>query len=219
MSEVAGLVVSAALTLFILSYLAGDNPLYRLALYLFIGGLVGYSFGIVLRDVLVEMALAGVLSRTSRAVVPVVLGILLLFKGFPEQGYIGNLSIAYLIGVGTAVAMGGALLGTLAPQIAAAGRAISPVSLTSFRFGLVDGLMVVVGTVATLLSFTFVRPKRQERQAAWERILGGVGWVGRVFLVSAFGITFAGALTASLSILIGRTQHLIDVFYQLVGGW
>jgi hypothetical protein len=219
MSEVAGLVVSAALTLFILSYLAGDNPLYRLALYLFIGGLVGYSFGIVLRDVLVEMALSGVLSRSSSAVVPVVLGILLLFKGFPEQGYIGNLSIAYLIGVGTAVALGGALLGTLAPQITAAGRAISPVSLTSFRFGLVDGLMVVVGTVATLLSFTFVRPKRQERQRAWGRILGGVAWVGRVFLVSAFGITFAGALTASLSILIGRTQHLIDVFYQLVGGW
>jgi len=219
MSEVVGLVVSAALTLFILSYLAGDNPLYRLALYLFIGGLVGYSFGIVLREVLVDMALSKVLSRSSSAVVPIVLGILLLFKGFPKQGYIGNLSIAYLIGVGTAVALGGALLGTLAPQIIATGRALSPVSLTSFRFGLVDSLMVVVGTVATLLSFTFVQPKRQKRQRVWGRILGGVAWVGRVFLVSAFGITFAGALTASLSVLIGRTQYLIDVFYQLVGGW
>jgi hypothetical protein len=210
--------VGAALTFFILSYLAGDNPLYRVALYLFIGALVGYSFGIVLRDVLVGMALSGLLSRPSSAAAPVVLGILLLFKGFPKQAYLGNLSIAYLIGVGTAVALGGALLGTLVPQATAAGQALSPVSLSNFRFGLVDGLMVVVGTVATLVSFTFFRTKDRKGERIWGRILDGVAWVGRVFLVSAFGVAFAGALTASLSVLIGRMQYLIDVFYRLVGG-
>lgn len=218
MSELVGLVLGAALTFFILSYLAGDNPLYRLALYLFIGALVGYSFGIVLREVLVGMALTNLLSSPSSAVAPIVLGILLLFKGFPKQAYVGNLSIAYLIGVGTAVALGGALLGTLAPQVAAAGRALSPVSLGDYRFGLIDGLMVVVGTVFTLLSFTFVRPRGQEGQGIWARILGGVAWVGRVFLIFAFGVAFAGALTASLSIFIGRMQYLIDVFSGLVGG-
>jgi len=218
MSEVVGLAIGAALTFFILSYLAGDNPLYKLALYLFIGALVGYSFGIVLREVLVGMALSRLLSRPSSAAAPIILGILLLFKGFPKQAYLGNLSVAYLIGVGTAVALGGALLGTLAPQVAAAGRALSPISLSNFRFGLVDGLMVVVGTVSTLMSFTFFRAKDQKGGGAWGRILSGVAWVGRVFLVSAFGVAFAGALTASLSVLIGRMQYLIDVFYGLVGG-
>lgn len=217
MSEVVGLTVGAALTFFILSYLVGDNPLYRLALYLFIGALVGYSFGIVLREVLVGMALSGLLSRPSSAAAPVVLGILLLFKGFPKQAYLGNLSVAYLIGVGTAVALGGALLGTLAPQVTAAGRALSSVSLSNFRFGLVDGLMVVVGTVATLISFTFFQTKDRKGDGIWGRVFDGVAWVGRVFLVSAFGVTFAGALTASLSVLIGRMQYLIDVFYGLVG--
>jgi hypothetical protein len=146
------------------------------------------------------------------------LGILLLFKGFPKQAYVGNLSMAYLIGVGTAVALGGALLGTLAPQVEATGRALSPVSLENSRFGLIDGLMVVVGTVSTLLSFTFVRPKGQQGQEGWTQILGGVAWVGRVFLISAFGVAFAGALTASLSILIGRMRYFIDVLSGLVGG-
>jgi hypothetical protein len=164
------------------------------------------------------MALSGLLSRPSSAAAPVVLGILLLFKGFPKQAYLGNLSIGYLIGVGTAVALGGALLGTLVPQATAAGQALSPVSLSNFRFGLVDGLMVVVGTVATLVSFTFFRTKDRKGERIWGRILDGVAWVGRVFLVSAFGVAFAGALTASLSVLIGRMQYLIDVFYRLVGG-
>jgi hypothetical protein len=218
MSEFVGLVMGAALTFFILSYLAGDNPLYRLALHLFIGALVGYSFGIVLREVLVGMALSKLVSSPSSAVAPIALGILLLFKGFSKQAYVGNLSVAYLIGVGAAVALGGALLGTLAPQVAAAGRTLSPVSLENFRFGLVDGLMVVVGTVSTLLSFTFVRPKSQQGQGGWTQILGGVAWVGRVFLISAFGVAFAGALTTSLSIFIGRMQYLIDILSGLVGG-
>jgi hypothetical protein len=78
--------------------------------------------------------------------------------------------------------------------------------------------MVVVGTVATLVSFTFFRTKDRKGERIWGRILDGVAWVGRVFLVSAFGVAFAGALTASLSVLIGRMQYLIDVFYRLVGG-
>jgi hypothetical protein len=217
MPEIVGLFLGALLTLFILSYLAGDNFLYRLALHLFIGTLVGYSFGTVFREVLLGMALPGLLSNLSAGVVPLVLGILLLFKGFPKQAYIGNLSIAYLVGVGTAVALGGALLGTLAPQIGATGRALSPASRASFRFGLLDGLMVVVGTVCTLLAFTFTRPPQQGSWAAWGRILDWAAWIGRAFLIVAFGLAFAGALTASLSIFIGRMQSFIDLAAQVIG--
>jgi hypothetical protein len=39
--------------------------------------------------------------------------------------------------------------------------------------------------------------------------------VGRWFLLVTFGVAFAGALTASLSIFIGRIQYLIDFFVAL----
>jgi len=131
MLEIAGLVAGAVLTLLIFSYLLGDNPLYRLALHLFVGALLGYSFGIVLRDVLRNIVLAQLSTDPLAVMVPLVLGILLLFKGFPKQAYVGNLSVAYLVGVGTAVALSGALLGTLVPQVGATGRALS---LTSRAF-------------------------------------------------------------------------------------
>ncbi|NIV32980.1 MAG: hypothetical protein GWN58_27110, partial [Anaerolineae bacterium] len=78
MLEIAGLVAGAVLTLLIFSYLLGDNPLYRLALHLFVGTLLGYSFGVVLRDVLRNMVLAQLSTDPLAVVVPLVLGILLL---------------------------------------------------------------------------------------------------------------------------------------------
>ena len=217
MPEVIGLLLGATLTLFVLSYLLGDNPLYRFAVNLFVGTLVGYSFGTVLREVLLGMALPRLLASPTGAVVPLVLGILLLFKGFPDQAYIGNFSIAYLVGVGTAVAVGGALVGTLAPQVGATARALSPASLGSFRFGLLDGLMVVVGTVCTLLAFTYTRLVERRTGGVWRRALDGVGEVGRLLLTVVFGLAFAGAVTTSLSIFIGRVQSFVDLAARVIG--
>ena len=214
MPEIAGPLLGAALTLLIFSFLLGDNPLYRVALHLFVGALVGYTFGIVLRDVFLGMVMRE-FSTNLGMLVPLVLGVLLLFKGFPKHAYVGNLSVAFLVGVGTAVALSGALLGTLAPQIGATGRALSPGSLASFRLGLLDGLMIVVGTVCTLMVSTFTAQGRQGAAGAWARVAGGAAKVGRVFLVVALAIAFAGALTASLSIFIGRFQYLVDVFVDI----
>lgn len=215
--EIVGLILGAGLTLLIFSYLLGDNPLYRLALHLFIGALVGYSFGIVLRDVLIGMLLTRWLTEPIAVVVPLVLGLLLLFKGFPRHAYVGNFSIAYLVGVGTAVALSGALLGTLVPQVGATGRALSLESFVSFRLGPLDGLLILVGTVCTLMAFNFTARKRRGLAGVWARLVGVTAWVGRVFLIFAFGVAFAGALTAALSIFVGRIQYLIDVYFRVAG--
>lgn len=208
--EVVGVVIGAGLTLAIFSYLLGDNPLYRAALHLFVGALVGYSFGILVRDVLVGMVWNQLQDNPVAVVVPVVLGILLLFKGFPKQAYIGSFSVAFLIGVGTAVALGGALLGTLVPQIGATGRALSSISL--------DGLLIFVGTACTLMAFYFTAGKGPGLAGVWGQLVGIAGGVGRVFLVFAFGIAFAGALTASLSVFIGRIHYLIDAYWKVLAG-
>ena len=209
--EIAGLVPGVVLTLMIFSYLLGDNPLYRLALHLFVGALVGYSFGIVLRQVFIFKILVQLRDKEYIVVAPLILGILLLIKGLPRHAYIGNFSVAYLVGVGTAVALSGALLGTLVPQIGATGRALSLASLASFR----DGLLIIVGTVCTLMAFTFTAQRRQGLAGVPAQITGAMAWLGRLFLIFALGIALAGALTASLSIFIGRTQYLMDFFSDI----
>lgn len=221
MLETAGLVMGAVLTLLVFSYLLGDNPLYRLALHLFIGALVGYSFGIVVRDVLLGMVLGQWLTDPQAVLAPLVLGLLLLFKGFPRYAYVGNIAVAFLVGVGAAVALSGALLGTLIPQVGATGRAMSLPSLLSFRAGLLDGLLIVVGTVCTLMASTFAAQKQRGLAGAWGQIVRLAAGIGRVFLIVALAVAFAGAVTASLSIFIGRLQYLIgfftDIWFRVLG--
>lgn len=218
--ETVGMVLGVGLTILILSYLLGDNPFYRLALHLFIGALAGYSFGIVVREVLIKMALGQLLSDPILSV-PLVMGLwLFFFKSIPRLAYVGNFALAYLVGVGTAVALGGALLGNLVPQVGATGRALSLESLDLPR--LRDGLLVVVGTVCTLMAFNFAAPKQGGLAGAWAQVVGALGGVGRVFLVFAFGVAFAGALTTSLSIFIGRMRYiidpLVDLYFSMTGG-
>ena len=49
--ELIGMAIGTVLTILIFSYLLGNNPLYRLALHIFLGALTGYALGIVIREV------------------------------------------------------------------------------------------------------------------------------------------------------------------------
>ncbi len=209
--DIAGMAIGTVLTLMILSYLLGDNPLYRLALHIFVGALMGYSLGVVIQNVIIDQVWEQL--PTNRVlVIPLGLGMLLLFKFYPKWAYIGNFSVAYLVGVGTAVALGGALLGALGPQILATGQAFSSSTRASLRLGALDSLLILVGTICTLMSFTFTAQKQHGLAGIWSRIVQVTGTVGRVFLIFAFSVAFAGAVTASLSIFIGRIQYLIQAW-------
>lgn len=212
-----GSIVGTLLGIFVLSYLIGDNPLYRLALHIFLGTVLGYAVGIMVRDVLLGMALPGLLTSPTTMVIPLGLGLLLLLKGLPRQAFVGNTSMAYLVGVGTAVALAGALLGTLVPQTRATARALSRASLTSRTLGLIDGLMIIVGTICTLLAFTFTTSERSQGDLDWQRVVRGAARVGRLFLLVAFGVAFAGVLTASLSVFVGRTRAFLDLALRALG--
>jgi hypothetical protein len=212
-SELIGMAVGVALTIFVFSYLVGDNLLYRLTLHIFLGALVGYTFGMVIREVWLRLIAAPLLENpvgNMAMIIPVAIGLaLFLFKSIPRLAYIGNFSLAFLIGVGIAVALVGAFVGTLRPQVEATVSATSANPL--------EGFIVAVGTVCTLLAFDFtLTQKRRGLGEMLGKVIGGLGWVGRLLLIVAFGVAFAGAITASLSIFIGRVQYLLETITKLL---
>jgi hypothetical protein len=90
--EFVGTIIAALMTVMILSYLIGDNPLFRVATHLFIGVAAGYAgvvaWGSVIRPSLVspvlENGLSGLLDY--QVLIPLILVILLLFKLWPVSG-------------------------------------------------------------------------------------------------------------------------------------
>jgi hypothetical protein len=212
--DIIGIFVGATLTIFALSYLAGDNLLYRLALHIFLGALVGYAFGITIREVwgrLIADPWRDDLSGNLALFIPVGIGFgLFVFKSIPRLAYIGNFFLSPLIGFGIAIALIGAFVGTLAPQFGATVNVMSTSPL--------EGVFIVVGTVCTLMAFDFTfTQRRRGLLGALGKVIGWAGTVGRGFLTIAFGVAFAGAITAALSVFIGRIQYLIQAVLSIFG--
>jgi len=224
--ELAGTLTAAVLTLFVFSYLLGDNVLFRLAEHLFVGVSVGYAAVVAFHAVLapkllIPMAEAlgeGDWQRFIPLTLPLVLGLLLLTKPLKKISWLGSLSIAFLLGVGAALAISGALLGTLLPLIDATADVQYSVSRYGPALGLFSGLVALVGTIGVLLHFYF-SAGREGRLAGFRRgLVRTWGGLGRWFIFIAFGVFLATTFMSRLSWLIGRIEFLLDSVRGLLGG-
>ena len=213
--------VGLLLTLMVFSYLIGDNPLFRIAVYLFIGVASGYAASIVWHYVLVPKLSQALGSFNPLAIVPLILGLSLLTKLLPRISWIGSFAMAVLVGVGAAAAVGGALIGTLLPQAQAA---IDSFDLRSAGGGnpllqLVEGGVMFLGTVFTLASFHFSAGRAADGAPKPNRILEGVAWVGRIFIAITLGVLFAGVYMSALTAMIERLSFILNFIRQQLTGF
>src|SRR5262245_42222734 len=178
LSELLGAIFAFVLTFAVLSYLLGDNPAYRVAIHIFVGAAAGYAAIIVLINILYPQFIAPVidiiLSGQSPAletlilnlILPAILGVFLLMKASPSTRFLGSIATAFMIGVGVAVAVGGAVMGTLLPQTSATFLSLFPpppppeltTNADKAAFAaeyLISTLVIIFGTLFTLGSFYY----------------------------------------------------------------
>jgi hypothetical protein len=204
--------VSFLLTLMILSYLIEDNPAFRVAIYLFVGVSVGYIAAVTWWQILyprVFMPLvSGGFAGSVIALVALILGVLLLMKLSPRTAALGNPSIAFLVGVSAAVAVGGAVMGTIIPQTQASINVFGLSGAGNYWLErLFFGTIMLLGTVATLVYFHFgakATPDGPQRS----RPVVVLAWVGQIFIAITLGVLFAGVFTAAMAALIERLNFL-----------
>lgn len=208
--ELISAIVGFLLTLMVLSYLIGDNPLFRLALYLFIGVSSGYAATVIVYHVLLPK-LAQIQTNVL-LVIPLILGASLLAKLSPRTSWIGNFAMAMLVGVGAAAALSGALLGTLIPQAQAAMDAFDLRTSDSAFLQFANGVVMLIGTVVTLAAFQFGAKRAPDGTIKRNVLLEGTAWVGRLFIAITFGVLFAGVYMAALTAMIERLNSMIKLF-------
>jgi hypothetical protein len=208
------------LTLMVFSYLIGDNPLFRIAVYLFIGVASGYAASVVWYYVLVPKLFQPLTSLNPLSFVPLLFGISLLAKFSPRIAWIGNFAMAVLVGVGAAAAVGGALLGTLLPQAQAAIDEFDVLSAGSgleVASRLFEGAIMLGGTVFTLASFHFSASRSTDGAPKRLAIIEGIAWIGRIFIAITLGVLFAGVYMSALTAMIERLSFVINFIRQLIG--
>ncbi|HUF39033.1 MAG TPA: hypothetical protein VMN57_10960 [Anaerolineales bacterium] len=219
-ADLVGAVVGIVLTLLVFSYLLGDNLGFRFAIHLFVGVSAGLAGAVALRTVILPHILLPLIDFSDlgawfQAFVLLVLSVLLLAKLSPRLGLLGNLPMAYIVGVGAAVVLSGAVMGTIFPQVSAASDLIdlrtlpADTPLASLG-GLVNRVIAVLGTIGTLAYFHFSArsvPNAPPVRPDWIEYLARIG---QVFLAVTLGALFAGVFSAALAAWVERWNFIVD---------
>lgn len=211
---IAGL-IGFILTLMVLSYLIGDSPLFRIATYLFVGVSAGYVaivvWGQVIFPNLFLPFITKPLSENALLFIPLFLFVLMLMKISPRLSWLGGPSVGYVTGVGAAVAVGGAILGTLLPQVLASAEPFN-LSAQNPIESMFNGTLLLLGTVTTLAYFHFGARRKMDGSVRRNALINMVAWIGQLFVAITFGVLFAGIYSAALTALIERISSLINLF-------
>jgi uncharacterized membrane protein YuzA (DUF378 family) len=222
-------VVGFLLTVMVLSYLIGDNFFFRLAAYLFVGLTAGYLAVLLINQVLLphlfQPMSTGAWPDVVWLLVPAGLALLLLVGQIPKFKNLAQIPLAFLVGLTAAIAIGGAVFGTLIPQARAVMDGFDPAQLYAIPeqawLRVTDAVVMLLGTVSVLSYFHFggkLKPKKQEDEQNRPAVLESLSKVGQVFLGIALGAVFAGVFSTALLALIDRLAFLGEAFGQFMGG-
>ena len=191
--------VMAFFTLAIFSFLYKDNPVYKFAEHIFAGLSAGYYVGVIWKSIIIQQLWDPMLQGGKYwLIVPGLLGCLMFLRLFPKLSWISRISLAFVMGNTAGVFLVSQLHGLVLPQMQATMR-LQPMA------GPTDILLttiIVVGVLSTLIYFYF----SHEHTGA----LGVTAKVGIWFIMISFGAHFGYTVMARVSLLIGRTQFLID---------
>jgi hypothetical protein len=214
----AGTIIAAILTFMVWSYLLGDNPAFRIAEHLFVGTAVGYAVVVAWFNA-VQPAIfgAGAPQSPALAAVPLILCLLLIAKVRPVWSDVGNIPVAFLVGVGAALAVGGALFGTLWPQVSATAELSldpadygdpQPMLVSTFFW---QNLAVLIGTIGTFFYFTFNTQPQGPLGGFRETFTRFWSGMGRWVIMITLGALFANTVMSRIALLVGRVRWLLDV--------
>jgi len=212
--------LSFLFTILIFSYVFGDNPFFRTAVYLFVGISSGYIAAVAFWQVIIPRLmypiLFGSFLEQALAVIPLLGSVFILMKVSPRLAGIARIAMAFLVGASAAVVIAGALTGTIIPQFTAT---INSFDLTAAGArninaaeALFNGAFILAGTIFTLIYFHYGARPQEDGSAKRSSLIEIPAFIGRIFIAITLGVIFAGVYAAALTALIERFSSLFNFF-------
>jgi|CXWL01.1.fsa_nt_gi hypothetical protein len=221
-----GLWCAAFFTLAVFSFLYADNPLYKVAESVLVGVSAAYWMVVAFWDVIVPNLIGKIWPSLVQAwaipgltgpeaernlvyVVPLVLGIMLLWRLMPAGAWIARWPLAVIIGTTAGLRLIGFLHGDFLVQIR---NTIVP--LVVFTGGVFDfwssvsNIIIVVGVLCCLMYFFF----------SFEHagVVGKAAKVGIWMLMITFGAAFGYTVMGRIALLAARLEFLLDNWLWLI---
>ena len=219
--EGIGLFVAGVLTLIVFSYLAGDNPAYRVTQHLFVGLTAGYVFVVAYHHVLlpkVVLPVRGAVEQGSAPPFMVVLaalfGVLMLLRLARPTSWLATFPIGLVVGAGAALALIGAIAGTLIPQSLATADTLWRVDASVGD--LIGQWVIVVGVIAVLTSFSVFGFSAARDSTG--PVVVALRRSGRWLLMLSLGALFASVAASRFALLADRVSFLAGDWLLVISG-
>jgi hypothetical protein len=196
---------AALITVAVWAYLVGERRVFRLAQHLLVGLSTGYLTLLAVREVLVPRLLQPLASDPAgNPLLWIALAACALMAGatWLPRGLVAP-PVAVLVAGTAAFALGGAVVGTLLPQLGAA--SLSPDLDTP---GLASGLLGAAVTALVLLAFLHGTPRGQ--------LLAGAAGTGRWLLLGGIGGWLGFLVVSRLALLVDRVGFLLGDWLGIV---
>lgn len=219
-----GVWVAAFFTLFILSFLYRDNPVYKIAESTLIGVSAAYWMVVGFWDVIVPNLLGKLLPGMVKAwampglkgqpewlyIFPLILGIMLLMRLSPKGGWISRWPLAFIIGTTAGIRLVGFIHADFLSQIR---NSIIPIIVINPVTGFVFwdsllNLILILGVLAGLVYFFF--------SVEHKGIVGKTAKVGIWVLMITFGAAFGYTVMGRIALLAMRLEFLFDDWLWLI---
>ncbi|MCK4871110.1 MAG: hypothetical protein KAS72_00125 [Phycisphaerales bacterium] len=240
-TRTVGLWVGALFTLAIFSFLYRDNPFYKFAESVVVGVSAGYWMVVSFWDVLVpnllgklwpgmvkSWAMPGLDGETEWLyLVPLILGIMLVWRLAPKGAWISRWPLAFIIGTTAGMRMVGFIHADFLSQIKNSVKPIYfPVDSTSNAiynkageiiampdsyltiWSSLGNIIIIVGVLASLVYFFF--------SIEHKGIVGKTAKLGIWFLMVTFGAAFGYTVMGRIALLAIRVEFLVDDWLWLI---
>ena len=209
---IVGAWVATGLTLFILTFLYQDNPLFKLAEHLYVGVSVGYAIVKTYDTVVIRLIYEPMVKQGDWSLlIPLAIGALMLTRYVPKAAWMSRIAFAFVVGVGSGLAIPRVISSYILKQIEDTVRPLLSLATggsATFSYSLLDpasnlnAIVLLIGVVSVLFYFFF-----SVEHTGPGKI---VARTGIIFLMIAFGAAFGYTVMARMSLLIGRLTDLIE---------
>jgi len=225
-SRTGGTWVAALFTLCIFSFLYKDNPFYKFAESVVIGVSAAYWMVVGLWSVIIPNLLGKIFPAWVQSwampglsplreqgwfwnIIPLVLGVMLLWRLAPKGGWIARWPLALIIGTTAGIRLVGFMQADFLSQIR---NSILPLVVTidgtfDFWTSMQNGLMLV-GILTCLVYFFF--------SIEHKGVVGKVANVGIWYLMITFGAAFGFTVMGRIALLAQRLEFLFDDWLWLI---
>jgi hypothetical protein len=204
--QIIGLWLAGFLSLCVFSFLFGDNPFYKFAEHVYVGVSAGYYMCLGAWQNIKPEVIDPLRRHEWIALIPLALGIMLLFQLHPKGAWVARWPLCFLVGLYAGLNIVYTLQAQILQQVYAS---INPLWGTPDWTTWWVNWIVLIGLFTGLVYFYFSVPHEG-------LFFGGAARIGIWVLMIALGASFGYTVMARVSLLIGRVQFFSDDFWPMV---